>query len=51
MQKDDVIKEVADLWFHSMVMLSELDLTAQDVLEELADRFGIGGIEEKVGRE
>ena len=51
MQKDDVIREVADLWFHSMVMLSELDLTAQDVLEELADRFGIGGIEEKVGRE
>ena len=50
-QKDEVIKEVADLWFHSMVMLSDLDLTAQDVLEELADRFGIGGIEEKAGRE
>ena len=50
-QKEEVIKEVADLWFHSMVMLSDLNLTAQDVLEELADRFGIGGIEEKAGRE
>jgi phosphoribosyl-ATP pyrophosphohydrolase len=50
-QKDEVIKEVADLWFHSMVMLSDLDLTAQDVLDELADRFGIGGIEEKAGRD
>ena len=49
--KDDLVNEVADLWFHSMVMLSDLDLTAQDVLEELADRFGIGGIEEKAGRE
>jgi hypothetical protein len=28
-----------------------LDLTAQDVLNELAERFGIGGIEEKAGRE
>lgn len=50
-QKDEVIKEVADLWFHSMVILSNLDLTAQDVLNELAERFGIGGIEEKAGRE
>ena len=49
--KDDLVNEVADLWFHSMVMLSDLDLTAQDVLDELADRFGIGGIEEKAGRE
>ena len=51
MLKDDLVNEVADLWFHSMVMLSDLDLTAQDVLDELADRFGIGGIEEKAGRE
>jgi phosphoribosyl-ATP pyrophosphohydrolase len=34
-----------------MVLLSELDLSAQDILEELADRFGIGGIKEKTERE
>jgi phosphoribosyl-ATP pyrophosphohydrolase len=50
-QKDELIREVADLWFHSMVLLSELDLSAQDILEELADRFGIGGIKEKTERE
>jgi phosphoribosyl-ATP pyrophosphohydrolase len=33
-----------------MVMLSELDLSAQDVLDELAARFGVGGHEEKAGR-
>ena len=30
-QKEELIKEVADLWFHCMVMLSDLDLTAQDL--------------------
>jgi phosphoribosyl-ATP pyrophosphohydrolase len=33
-----------------MVMLSELDLSAQDVLDELAERFGVGGLEEKASR-
>ena len=49
-QTIDVVKEPADLWFHTMVMLSELDLSAQDVLDELAARFGVGGHEEKAGR-
>jgi phosphoribosyl-ATP pyrophosphohydrolase len=44
------VKETADLWFHTMVMLSELDLSAQDVLDELAERFGVGGLEEKASR-
>ena len=49
-QTINVVKETADLWFHTMVMLSELDLTAQDVLDELAARFGVGGHEEKASR-
>ena len=49
-QTADVVKETADLWFHTMVMLSELDLSAQDVLDELAERFGVGGLEEKASR-
>ncbi len=46
----EVTKEVADLWFHSMVLLCHLGLTPADVLDELARRFGVGGHEEKAGR-
>ncbi len=42
--------EVADLWFHSMVMLTHQDIQPQRVLEILGDRFGVSGIEEKRNR-
>tara|TARA_R110000823_G_scaffold125385_8_gene252115 strand:- start:3239 stop:3577 length:339 start_codon:yes stop_codon:yes gene_type:complete len=45
-----LVGEVADLWFHSMVMLSHLDLDAADVLDCLADRFGVSGHTEKASR-
>lgn len=45
--KSAVIYETADLWFHSMVMLAELDVSAEEVLMELARRFDLSGIEEK----
>jgi len=45
--KQALIGEVADLWFHSLVMLSHLDLTADDVLDELKRRFDLSGLEEK----
>jgi phosphoribosyl-ATP pyrophosphohydrolase len=48
--KHDVIAETADLWFHSMVMLSHLGLSEQAVLNELARRFGLSGIDEKASR-
>lgn len=48
--KSKVLYECADLWFHSMVMLAQFDLTPQDVLNELARREGISGIEEKASR-
>jgi phosphoribosyl-ATP pyrophosphohydrolase len=48
--KTEVVKETADLWFHTMVMLSELDLSAKDVLDELAGRFGVSGHDEKAAR-
>lgn len=47
---DDVIYETADLWFHSLVMLSSLDIDPQLVLEELDRRFGLSGLEEKAAR-
>ena len=45
-----VLYECADLWFHSLVMLAQFDLTPQQVLDELARREGLSGLEEKAAR-
>lgn len=49
-QRDKLVSETADLWFHSLVMLAELDLRPEDVLQELARREGLSGLDEKAGR-
>ena len=38
--KDEVVYELADLWFHSMVLLCEAGLEPQDIYNELERRFG-----------
>ena len=48
--KEDLIYETADLWFHTMVMLAQVGLSAQDILNELARREGLSGIAEKASR-
>ena len=48
--KSKVLYECADLWFHSMVLLARFDLSPQQVLDELARREGLSGIEEKASR-
>ncbi len=48
--KEHLIYEAADLWFHCMVLLAQHGLSAQDVLQELARREGVSGIAEKAGR-
>ena len=48
--KSELIYETADLWFHSLIMLSHLDLGPEDVLNELARRFNLSGLEEKANR-
>jgi len=45
-----LVYECADLWFHSLVMLAQFDISPQAVLDELARREGISGIEEKAAR-
>jgi len=45
-----VLYECADLWFHTLVLLGQFDLTPQQVLDELARREGVSGIEEKASR-
>jgi len=48
--KDEIVYETADLWFHTLIMLSHAGLKPQDVLDELARREGLSGITEKAGR-
>ena len=45
-----LIGETADLWFHSLVMLSHLGANADAVLAELQRRFHISGLDEKASR-
>ncbi len=49
--REQIIYETADLWFHTMVMLAQKELCSDDILLELARRFGVSGHEEKASRE
>ncbi len=45
-----LVYEMADLWFHCMVLLAQHNLSAQDVLLELVRREGVSGLDEKASR-
>ncbi len=49
--QDQLIYEMADLWFHCMVLLAQQGLHPDAVLQELQRRFGLSGIAEKASRE
>lgn len=46
----ELIYETADLWFHTMVMLSHFGEDANAVLDELERRFDLSGLAEKAAR-
>lgn len=46
----DVVYECADLWFHSLIMLSHLGEDSSAVLKELERRFDLSGLDEKASR-
>lgn len=46
----NIVWEVTDVWFHTLVLLAHFGLTAEDVLNELRRREGISGIDEKASR-
>jgi len=48
--RSKLTNEVADLWFHSMIALAHYGLTPADVVDELARREGLSGLEEKALR-
>lgn len=47
---DQIVYEVADLWFHTLVLLAQQGLHPEQVLQELARREGLSGIAEKAAR-
>jgi phosphoribosyl-ATP pyrophosphohydrolase len=47
---EKIVHEVADLWFHTLVLLAQQGLGPADVLAELDRRFGLSGLDEKAGR-
>jgi phosphoribosyl-ATP pyrophosphohydrolase len=49
-QPDKIVYEVADLWFHSLVLLAHQGLGPDRVLAELQRRFGLSGLAEKAAR-
>lgn len=50
-QREKVVYETADLWFHTLVMLAQLNIHPDEILSELARREGLSGIEEKASRQ
>jgi len=49
-ERTKLVNEVADLWFHSMIALAHYGQTPADVVDELARREGLSGLEEKALR-
>ena len=48
--REQIVYETADLWFHTLVMLAHYDVGPDAVLDELARRFGLSGLDEKAAR-
>lgn len=48
--KNQIVYEIADLWFHCLVLLAQQDLHPDDVINELHRRFGLSGLKEKAQR-
>lgn len=48
--RQQLVYELADLWFHTLVLLAQQGLKPEDVLNELDRRFGLSGLAEKAAR-
>jgi phosphoribosyl-ATP pyrophosphohydrolase len=48
--RERIVAEVADLWFHTLLALSAYGLAPADVLAELQRREGLSGLEEFAAR-
>ena len=50
-ERDKIIHETADLWFHTLIMLAQTGVKPDDILTELERRFGTSGLDEKAARQ
>ena len=50
-EKQEIVHEIADLWFHCLVLLAHRNIEAEAVLVELSRRFGRSGLDEKAARD
>ncbi len=50
-EKQKIIYEVADLWFHTLVLLRHKDIEVSKIQDELSMRFGLSGLSEKANRQ
>ena len=46
----EIVHEIADLWFHTMVLLTHRGIKVEDVMNELRRRFGVSGLDEQASR-
>ena len=49
-ERDKIIHETADLWFHTLIMLAQTGLKPDDILYEMERRLGVSGLTEKAMR-
>ena len=49
-EREKIVYETADLWFHSLVLLAQQGIHPDEILNELARREGLSGIQEKASR-
>lgn len=47
---DKLIYEVADLWFHTLVLLRFKNIKVDKITKQLSQRFGLSGLQEKANR-
>ena len=48
--RSEQIHELADLWFHMLVLMGQKGITLSDIYQELENRFGQSGFDEKANR-
>jgi phosphoribosyl-ATP pyrophosphohydrolase len=48
--KEKIIYEVSDLFFHTLVLLRQQEITLEEIEAELQHRFGLSGLVEKASR-
>lgn len=49
-ETDKIVYEVADLWFHTMILLRHKNIAFSDIEKELMRRYGVSGLTEKLNR-